>query len=69
MKIHEQLREERRQRHMTQGDVAKEAGLERETYTRIERGRQGTTVSTMQRLGEILGLTLTFIKKSQKKIN
>lgn len=34
--------------------------MERETYCRIERGQQGTTVATMQAIGKVLGLRLTF---------
>lgn len=63
MKIHDQLKVARRQRHMTQGDVAKAAGMTRETYTRIERGKS-TTVTTMEALGDLFGMTLTFDKKS-----
>lgn len=66
MKVHEQLKAARRQRHMTQGEVAKAAGMERETYTRIERGKS-TTVTTMEALGNLFGLTLRFAKKSAKE--
>lgn len=66
MKIHDQLKEARRQRHMTQGDAAKAAGMTRETYTRIERGKS-TSVSTMEVLGNLFGMMLTFVIKSDNE--
>ena len=62
----EKLKEERKAANITQRDMAEAVDMERETYTRIERGKQGTTVSTMQRIGEVLGLTLAFVKKNKK---
>lgn len=58
--IYDQIRKTRRARGLRQMDVAHAVGLERETYCRIERGQQGTTVATMQAIGKVLGLRLTF---------
>lgn len=63
MKIHEQMKAARRRLRMTQGDVAKAVGIQRVSYTRIERGKS-TTVTTMEAIGNVLGLTLIFCAKS-----
>lgn len=63
MKLNEQLREARKAAHLTQQQIAAAVDMERETYTRIERGKQGTTVATMQALGDVVGLRLVFGRK------
>lgn len=57
--LHTQLRERRRAMHLTQAEVARRVGLSRRAYVGIEHGA-GTTVATMQAIGEVLGLRLTF---------
>lgn len=57
--LHEKIVAARKGAHLTQQAVADAVGLERETYARIERGT-GTTVATLKRIGEYLGLRLTF---------
>lgn len=58
--IYDQIRKARMDKGLRQMDVALAVGLERETYCRIEIGQQGTTVATMQAIGKVLGLRLTF---------
>lgn len=58
--IYDQIRKARMDKGLRQMDVALAVGLERETYCRIEKGQQGTTVATMQAIGKVLGLRLTF---------
>ena len=57
--LHTTLRERRRAMHLTQEEVARRVGLSRRAYVGIEHGA-GTTVATMQAIGEVLGLRLTF---------
>ena len=57
--LHTQLRERRKAQHLTQAEVAKRAGISRRRYVGIEKG-ESTTVETMQAIGEVLGLRLTF---------
>lgn len=53
------IRRERRDRHMTQEELAKAVGLTRTSITNIERGRQKLLLHTLADLGRALGISLS----------
>lgn len=57
--LHTQLRERRREMHLTQQEVADKAGISRRRYVGIEKG-ESTTVETMQAIAKAIGTHLTF---------
>lgn len=58
----DQIKAARKVRGLTQEEVAAAIGMKRETYNRIECGG-GTTVATLEKIGEYFGLRLTFTGK------
>lgn len=55
-----ELKERRKALGMTQQQVAERCGMSRENYARIERGAASTTLATLQRVADALGLRVTF---------
>jgi|SRR5579884_519773 len=56
-----QLLTVRRERALTQQDVARRAGVQQADISRIERGAGNPTVSTLHRLGAALGVQLRYV--------
>lgn len=58
--IGEQMRRLRKQNQMTQGDLAKAAGVSQQTISNIESGRMVSDKRLFETLGKILGGSLVF---------
>jgi transcriptional regulator with XRE-family HTH domain len=65
MKIHEQLRTAREQKHWSQEQVAEQLGMSVNGYAKIERGETKTYNPKLQRLVTILGLNLIDLFNSE----
>lgn len=63
MRLSEQLKAARKAAAMSQEDVARMADMTLNNYARIERGESGTTIATLERIAEVLGLRLELRKK------
>ncbi|WP_010532474.1 helix-turn-helix transcriptional regulator [Lentibacillus jeotgali] len=60
----------RKQRELTQAEVAKKAGIARTTYSMIETGERGATVKNAKKISSILGFDWTvFFEKNYKGCN
>lgn len=58
------VRQERKVRQITQGDLAKAMSTTQSVISRIEAGEQGTSIMTLYRIAKILGVSLgTLIPK------
>ena len=60
------LKEARKARKLTQADVAKLCDMSAINYARLESGRAGTTIATMDRVARVLGLRLELVEKGAK---
>lgn len=58
-----ELRQHRLAAGLTQREVAERCGVSRENYARIERGAASTTIETLTRIVNALGLVVTFTPK------
>lgn len=58
-----ELREARIAQGLTQREVAERSGISRENYARIERGASSTTLVTLERIAEALGMRLALTAK------
>ena len=53
-KLARNLRNARKQKHLTQEDMAYSAGICLSSYSRIERGKQVCKIDTLKKLAEVL---------------
>lgn len=60
--VYTQLRAARREKGLTQQEVADQIGMHRVEYNRIE-GGAGTTVRTLQRAARLLGYEVALVPK------
>lgn len=60
------LRELRRQRGMTQQEVAEALDIEAPNYARIEQGRQNATVATLVPIARLFGVGLDDLFKTAR---
>jgi transcriptional regulator with XRE-family HTH domain len=58
MEIGQKLRELREEKHFSQGDIAKKAGLLQCYVSRVERGRTIPNVETLEKFANVLGIPL-----------
>lgn len=58
------LYEAREKKGLTQAEVAKKAGIEANSYARIERDTQKPKVSTLEGLSKALGIKLTVLTRA-----
>ena len=58
MEIGQKLRELREQKHLSQGDIGKKAGLLQCFVSRVERGRTIPNVETLEKFASELGIPL-----------
>lgn len=65
--FHEKVREARKDRGLTQEDVAQELGLSRASYIAIEQGKRELTVSEKEKLESIFGVSAEGTVKNQEK--
>jgi DNA-binding XRE family transcriptional regulator len=57
----QQLAERRRERHLTQRELAAMSGIDQAEISRIERGRANPTVTTLGVLGKALAVDLRLV--------
>lgn len=60
-KIGLNIRRLRREKGLTQAVVASEAGINTNTYAKIERGVQTATVPMLEKIAEVLGVKLDIL--------
>jgi transcriptional regulator with XRE-family HTH domain len=54
-----QIREARKNRQMTQQDLADKLGVTRHQVAKYESGRKNMTIETIQRISDVLGISFT----------
>src|ERR1019366_1996018 len=59
----------RRISRLTQPEFAKHRGISLATLRKIETGSGSTNVETLNKIGDIFGLEIGFVKKAKKKIS
>ena len=59
MNVHEQIKAARKAKGWSQEETARRCGMSLNNYARIERGDNGTTIRTMEKIAELLGLKIT----------
>jgi XRE family transcriptional regulator, regulator of sulfur utilization len=64
-----QLAAARRQRNLSQEDLARLSGVNQPEISRIERGQGNPTCATLRRLGESVGAYLAFVTPSGKVVD
>jgi transcriptional regulator with XRE-family HTH domain len=58
MEIGQKLRELREEKHLSQGEIGKKAGLLQCYVSRVERGRTIPNVETLEKFANVLGIPL-----------
>lgn len=59
MNVHEQIKAARKAKGWSQEETARRCGMSLNNYARIERGDNGTTIRTLEKIAELLGLKIT----------
>ena len=53
----------RARKHMSQGDICRELGVDRAYISTIESGKQNPTLSTVERIAKALGVSIDELLK------
>jgi len=48
---------------MSQGDICRELGLDRAYISNVENGKQNLTISTMEKVAKVLGMSVVQLLK------
>lgn len=67
LNYNEKIREARKQRGLTQGEVAEELGLSRASYIATEQGKRQLTISEKDKLESLFGISTEGSAKDQEK--
>ena len=59
MNVHEQIKAARKAKGWSQEETARRCGMSLNNYARIERGDNGTTIRTLEKIAATLGLKIT----------
>ncbi len=59
MNVHEQIKAARKAKGWSQEETARRCGMSLNNYARIERGDNGTTIRTLEKIATTLGLKIT----------
>ena len=59
MNVHEQIKAARKAKGWSQEETARRCGMSLNNYARIERGDNGTTIRTLEKIAALLGLKIT----------
>lgn len=59
MNVHEQIKAARKAKGWSQEETARRCGMSLNNYARIERGDNGTTIRTFEKIATTLGLKIT----------
>lgn len=68
MTLPESIKAMRRISRLTQPEFAKHRGISLSTLRKIETGRGSVNVETLNKIGDIFGLEVGFVKKKKKKL-
>lgn len=62
-KLAENMKKIRARKHMSQGDICRELGVDRAYISTIESGKQNPTLSTIERIAKALGVSVDELLK------
>lgn len=62
-RIGQRIAELRREKEMTQTELAEVTGLQRSHIVRLEQGRYGVSIDVLSQIAEALGYTVDFVKR------
>ena len=62
-KLAENMRKIRTRKKMSQGDICRELGLDRAYISNVENGKQNLTISTMEKVAKVLGVSVDQLLK------
>lgn len=62
-KFGENMKKIRLERGMSQGDICRELGLDRAYISNVENGKQNLTLSTMEKVAKVLGVSVDQLLK------
>lgn len=57
-KFGENMKKIRLEKGMSQGDICRELGLDRAYISNVENGKQNLTLSTMEKVAKVLGVSV-----------
>lgn len=62
-KFGENIKKIRLEKEMSQGDICRELGLDRAYISNVENGKQNLTLSTMEKVAKVLGVSVDQLLK------
>ena len=62
-KFGENMKKIRLEKGMSQGDIRRELGLDRAYISNVENGKQNLTLSTMEKVAKVLGVSVDQLLK------
>lgn len=62
-KFGENMKKIRLEKDMSQGDICRELGLDRAYISNVENGKQNLTLSTMDKVAKVLGVSVEQLLK------
>lgn len=65
----ENIKRIRKQRNITQGELADMVNVKRETMSRIERGTRYPSLQLLERIAKALGTTVPELLKNETKVS